>query len=185
MTNGPFRKRSWLLDLARRLLWACRLTRLRMLGRFQFCCGSNVAIAAGADVRPPHHLRLGDYVSIGKNFTCEVDLTVGSEVLISSNVAVVGKDHPFEDLAVSVYFAPRSDRSPVEIGNDVLIGFGTIVVGPVKVGAGCIVGAGSVITQDLPAGMVCAGVPARPIRARWLNAAEQYQAAQTDIRARS
>lgn len=125
-----------------------------------------MSLARGVDMRPPHFIELGSFVSIGKNFTCEVDLRVGSHVLISSNVAVVGRDHPFDDPAFTVYSHPRTDEALVEIGSDVLIGFGTIVVGSVKIGNGCIVGAGSVVTKELPPYTVCAGVPARPIRDR-------------------
>jgi acetyltransferase-like isoleucine patch superfamily enzyme len=92
---------------------------------------------------------------------------VGNHVLISSNVSIIGNDHPFTDRSVTVYDAPRLDDSSVEIGSDVLIGFGTIIVGSVSIGDGCVVGAGSVVVRDLPRYTVCAGVPAKPLRPRY------------------
>lgn len=121
-------------------------------------------------MRSPHFAQLGHHVSIGKNFTCEVDMRVGNYVLISSNVSIIGRDHPFEDPALTIYEAARNDDSVVEIGDDVLIGFGSIVVGTVRIGDGCIVGAGSVVVRDLPPYTVCAGVPAKPIKRRYENA---------------
>jgi acetyltransferase-like isoleucine patch superfamily enzyme len=40
-----------------------------------------------------------------------------------------------------------------------------VVTSGVTIGERCVVGANSVVTSDLPARTVCAGVPARPIRA--------------------
>jgi acetyltransferase-like isoleucine patch superfamily enzyme len=112
-------------------------------------------------------VELGHHISFGKNFTCEVDVHIGDHVLVSSNVSFIGRDHPFEDSAVTVYEATRLDDTVIEIGSDVLIGFGTIVVGPSKIGDGCIVGAGSVVVGDLPPSTVCVGVPAKPVRQRY------------------
>lgn len=165
--RAPFRRQHWPLRWMRWAIHKIRIWRIRGSGRFHFVFGSHVAIAKSADVRPPHHFELGHHVSIGKCFTCEADLRVGNYVLISSNVSVVGNDHPFDEPEKTVFTQPRTDWSPVTIGSDVLIGFGTIIVGPVKIGDGCIVGAGSVVTRDLPPYTICAGVPAKPIRQRY------------------
>lgn len=92
---------------------------------------------------------------------------VGNYVLISSNVSFIGQDHPFTVAGVTVYEAQRQDDSVVRVGSDVLIGFGSIVIGTVTIGDGCIVGAGSVVVKDLPPFTVCAGVPARVVKARY------------------
>ncbi|WP_307787687.1 acyltransferase [Mycolicibacterium sp. S2-37] len=133
----------------------------------RFLYGEPISFARDADIRSPHFVEFGHHVSVGKNFTCEVDLRVGNFVLISSNVSIIGRDHPFDDPTRTVYEAARTDDSIVEIGSDVLIGFGSILVGSAKIGDGCIVGAGSVVVGDLPPYTVCAGVPARPIKPRY------------------
>jgi acetyltransferase-like isoleucine patch superfamily enzyme len=165
--GGPFRTYPAALEYARDALRFIRLQRARCRGPARFTYGNAISFARGADVRSPRYFELGDHVSIGKNFTCEVDIRVGSRVLISSNVSIIGNDHPFNDRSLSVYDAPRLDDSSVEIGSDVLIGFGTIIVGSVNIGNGCIVGAGSVVVRDLPEYMVCVGVPAKPLRPRY------------------
>lgn len=165
--DGPFRPYPWPLERARNTLRFARLQRVRVKMRSRLEHGEFVSLARGADIRSPHFAKLGHHVSIGKNFTCEVDLRVGDFVLISSNVSIIGRDHPFDDPSVTVYEAARLDTSVVEVGSDVLIGFGSILVGTVRIGDGCIVGAGSVVTRDLPPFTVCAGVPAKPIKPRY------------------
>jgi acetyltransferase-like isoleucine patch superfamily enzyme len=169
-SEGPFRTYPRALECVRAALRFARLRRARLRGPACFTYGNAISLARGADVRSPHYFELGDQVSIGKNFTCEVDTRVGSHVLISSNVSIIGNDHPFTDRSVTVYESPRRDDSSVEIGCDVLIGYGTIIVGTASIGDGCIVGAGSVVVRDLPPYTICAGVPAKPIKPRYPDA---------------
>lgn len=169
---GPFRPYPWPLNRLRDALRFLRLQRTKSSGPAHFTCGDAVSFAKGIDIRSPHLVEIGHHVSFGKNFTCEVDVRIGNHVLVSSNVSFIGKDHPFEDPSTTVYEAARLDNSFVEVGSDVLIGFGSIIVGSVRVGDGCIIGAGSVVVQDLPPYTVCAGVPAKPIRPRYRHSSE-------------
>ena len=52
----------------------------------------------------------------------------------------------------------------VTIGDGVLVGAGATVLPGVKIGNGAVVGAGAVVRENVPAGSVYAGVPARRIR---------------------
>ncbi|MCU1616133.1 MAG: acetyltransferase [Frankiales bacterium] len=54
--------------------------------------------------------------------------------------------------------------APVEIGDDVWIGRGAIVLPGVTVGDGAVIGAGAVVTKDVPAHTAVAGNPARVLR---------------------
>jgi acetyltransferase-like isoleucine patch superfamily enzyme len=53
------------------------------------------------------------------------------------------------------------------IGNDVWVGFGSMIMGGVSVGDGAVVAAGSVVFSDVPPYAVVAGNPARVIRSRF------------------
>lgn len=54
--------------------------------------------------------------------------------------------------------------SPVVIEDNVLIGANAVILEGVRVGAGAIVAAGAIVTQDVPAGAVVAGTPAKVIK---------------------
>jgi putative colanic acid biosynthesis acetyltransferase WcaB len=56
-----------------------------------------------------------------------------------------------------------SSKSP-EIGNNVEIGSNAVILGPITVGDNAVIGAGSVIVKDVPEGAVVVGNPARVIR---------------------
>jgi len=58
----------------------------------------------------------------------------------------------------------RIDRlGPIIIHDDVYIGEGAFVLGGTTIGEGSIVGAGSVLRQDIPAGSVVMGNPAKVV----------------------
>lgn len=129
--------------------------------------GRDVSFGPGAVLLPPDMLRIGDRVSIGRGFHVEANVVIGDDVLISSQVAIVGNDHAFGVRELSIYWAGRLPPATVVLEGDNLLGFGSVIVGSVRIGKGCVVGAGSVVTRDLPADTVCVGIPARPIRARY------------------
>lgn len=140
---------------------------MKLLLRGRFSIGRNVNLGAGVVILSPDSARLADNVYIGRRFHAETNLEVHSDVLISSNVAVVGNDHRFDDTSLTVTSQGRTKPPLVILEGDNLVGFGTIIVGPVRIGRGCIIGAGSVVTRDLPPYTVCVGVPAKPIRDRF------------------
>jgi acetyltransferase-like isoleucine patch superfamily enzyme len=51
----------------------------------------------------------------------------------------------------------------IEIGTGCFIGSGAIIIAPVKVGDNVIIGGGSIVTKDLPDGCFAAGIPAKAI----------------------
>ena len=53
---------------------------------------------------------------------------------------------------------------PVKIGNNVFLGYRTIVLPGVTIGNNVAIGAGSVVTRDIPDNCVAAGVPAKVIK---------------------
>lgn len=54
--------------------------------------------------------------------------------------------------------------APITLEEDVWIGANAVICGGVTIGKGSIIGAGSVVTRDIPAGVVAAGTPCRPLR---------------------
>lgn len=169
MTEGSQPDRP-IQPVLRPLRSAIRALRLRgqqlRLGR-KMTTGRNVSIGRAARLMPPDHIHLSENISIGAEFHLETNLEVGPDVLISSRVAFVGRDHRFDDPSKSVFWTGRAPGGLVVLEGNNLIGFGAIIIAPARIGRGCIVGSGSVVVGNLPADTVCAGVPARPIRGRY------------------
>ncbi len=59
------------------------------------------------------------------------------------------------------------NKGDIVIGNDVWIGFESVVLSGVSIGDGAIIGARAVVTKDVPPYTIVGGVPARPIRRRF------------------
>ena len=131
--------------------------------------GSDVHIGLGSRLWAPRSLVVEDGVYIGRNSTIEVDGRVGTGTLIANNVGVVGRaDHDIRQVGTLIRYArwvgehPDDLSRPVEIGRDVWIGFGAVVLSGTTIGRGAVIAAGSVVTTDVPPYAVVAGVPARP-----------------------
>lgn len=53
---------------------------------------------------------------------------------------------------------------PIDIGSDVWVGGGAIILPGVRVGSGAVIGAGSVVTRDVPERVLAVGNPCRVVR---------------------
>lgn len=127
--------------------------------------GKGVDIKKGLRVSKPGNIRIGDYVSLGANVVLQAhdSITIGDYTLIAAGAIVVTGGHPLDKTEMEMRTVVHS---PVHIGKSCWLGAGVIVLPGVSIGDAAVVGAGSVVTRDLPAGMICVGVPAVPIKAR-------------------
>ena len=112
-------------------------------------------------------ITLGDHVNIG--FYSEIfsgsSVTVGPHGLFAAYTYLVGGGHEFARADVPVLEQERPSRG-ITLGEDVWLGAGAKVMDGVTIGDHVVVGAGAVVTEDLPAGVVALGVPARVVRSR-------------------
>jgi maltose O-acetyltransferase len=127
--------------------------------------------AAGGDtvwMQPPFFCDYGANIELGErvffNFNCVVldvcPVRIGDFSLFGPAVQIYTPMHPFNaELRRQQEFG-----KPVEIGSDVWIGGGAIVVPGVRIGSRAVIGAGSVVTRDIPKGVFAAGNPCRVIR---------------------
>jgi phosphonate metabolism protein (transferase hexapeptide repeat family) len=109
--------------------------------------------------------------------------TVGRFSNIAAMTRIGPTDHPFTHAAQHhflyrssyywedasddpAFFAARAARR-TSLGADCWIGHGAIIKPEVTVGIGAIVASGAVVTRDVDPFMIVAGVPAKPIRARF------------------
>lgn len=126
------------------------------------------------------------YIGVNSHIVAKI----GRYSSIAANVSVVIGSHPTREY-VSIHpafyscknccgisyigknlfdeykYADESNTYPIVIGNDVWIGYGSLIMQGVTIGDGAVVAAGSVVTKDIPPYAIVGGNPARIIRNRF------------------
>jgi maltose O-acetyltransferase len=126
---------------------------------------------AGGDtvwMQPPFFCDYGTNITLGErvffNFNCVVLdcclVSIGDFTLLGPAVQIYTPLHPFND----ALRRQQEFGKAVEIGSDVWIGGGAIILPGVRIGARCVIGAGSVVTRDVRSDVFAAGNPCREIR---------------------
>jgi maltose O-acetyltransferase len=123
-------------------------------------------VGEGAVIRPPFHCDYGFNIRIGAgvflNFNCVildvVEVVIGDGTQIGPGVQILTADHPRHpaERASGLEFG-----RPIRIGRNVWIGGGALILPGVTIGDDALVGAGSVVTRDVPPGATVVGNPAR------------------------
>ena len=123
---------------------------------------------------PNKNVSIGNFVQFGPNCYISTDIIFGNYVLCAPNVKFVGKnEHSYDNPTSTIWEGKRGIDKPTEIGSDVWIGFGAIIIGGVKVGTGAIVAAGAVVTKDVPDYAIVGGNPARVLKFRFKTETER------------
>lgn len=95
-------------------------------------------------------------VSIGENFDAPdsvIDYCFGYLVTIGDNVTLSGTTVLAHDGSTKKILG-YSKVGPVTIGNNVFVGYGSIILPNVKIGNNVIVGAGTIVSKDIPDNVV-------------------------------
>lgn len=91
-----------------------------------------------------------------------VDLPHATGVVIGERAVVGARTRIMPGVVIGSRNWDHADRHAT-IGDDVLIGAGAVVLGAIHIADGARVGANSVVLEDVPAGAVVVGVPARAV----------------------
>ncbi|CAN5863956.1 sugar O-acetyltransferase [soil metagenome] len=129
------------------------------------------AVGPGSFIRPPFHCDYGYNITLGAgvflNFNCVildvVKVTIGDGTQIGPGVQILTADHPRDS---AQHRAGLEFGRPIEIGRNVWIGGGAIILPGVTVGDDAILGAGAVVTRDVAPGATVVGNPARAVGGR-------------------
>lgn len=126
---------------------------------------------AGGDsvwMQPPFWCDYGANIELGQrvffNFNCVVldvcRVRIGDFTLFGPGVQILTPVHPMN--AAERRLAEYG--KPVDIGSDVWVGAGALILPGVRIGSRTVIGAGSVVTRDVPDGVFAAGNPCRVVR---------------------
>ncbi len=128
-------------------------------------------LGAGGDdvwVQPPFYCDYGFNILLGRkcffNFNCVVldvcPVRVGDYTLFGPAVQIYTATHPME----AGLRRTQESAKPIEIGSDVWVGGGAVILPGVTIGSRSVIGAGSVVSRDVPGAVFAAGNPCRVIR---------------------
>lgn len=143
---------------------------------FQDRDGGEVVLGDGVHLYGDTYIQTGDAgtVVIGSDThiqprcqfsSYKAPISIGRKVQIAPDCAFypyahgIEPDRPIKD-------QPLTTKGGIVIEDDVWLGYRAIVLDGVRIGRGAVIGAGSVVTQNIPAGAIAAGIPARVITMR-------------------
>jgi len=120
--------------------------------------GKELWIGRGFRLVSNENLVLGEKCAIGAFSRIENNgpITIGDDFLAGSGLTIVSGTHDVLTL--------QPIQSSVVIGNRIWCGVNVTILSGVKIGNDVVLGAGSVVINDIPANTVAVGVPAKVIR---------------------
>ena len=107
-----------------------------------------ILAASGAELKPTSRIGPGLVLKHTTGLVVGGEVVAGRRLTLHQNVTL-GDRHPY--------------GGQPTLGDDVVIGAGACVLGPIMVGDGAVIAANSVVLDDVPAGSLVAGVPARVV----------------------
>ena len=136
----------------------------------------NARIEPGAIIRD--QVEIGDRAVIMMGAIINIGAVIKEGTMIDMGAvlggrAIVGKNCHIGAGAVLAGVIEPASAVPVVVEDNVLIGANAVVIEGVRVGEGAVVAAGAVVIEDVPPHTVVAGTPARVIKKKDEQAAQQ------------
>jgi len=127
--------------------------------------GRGVHVYPGARIWAPWNIEIGDETGVadGAILYSQGKITLGRRVVVSQGVHLCTGTHDYERRGYPLITKPITVRDAVWIAAEAFVHPG------VTIGEGSVIGARSVVTKDIPAWMVCAGFPCKPLKERRFN----------------
>ena len=148
-----------------RPLHAWRAVVLRLFGAR---LGRACVVYPGVRIWAPWNLVMEDQAVLGQGVVCYnmATITVGRRAIVSQGAHLCTGTHDYEDPTFQLV------ARPITIGAEAWICAEAFLAPGVTIGEGAVIGARALVTRDMPAWMVCAGMPAKPIKPRVIRSGE-------------
>lgn len=124
--------------------------------------GRGVHVYPGVKIWAPWNLILANGCGIGDGaiLYSQGQITIGVGAIISQGTHICTGTHDYTQRSHPLY------TLPIKIGSNVWVAAEVFIHPGITIGEGAVIGARSVVTKDMPAWMVCAGHPCKPIKER-------------------
>jgi acetyltransferase-like isoleucine patch superfamily enzyme len=121
-------------------------------------CGRNIRIFHGVEFSFGYNLSVGDSVTIHRNILIDDrgEVVIGNEVSISDYANIYSHSHAVEDIH-------DISLGRTVIGDRARITYHAVVLSGVTIEADAMVGSMGVASKSISAGVIAAGIPAKPI----------------------
>lgn len=153
------------------VLYGWRRFLLRLFGAN---IGRKVQLRPSVQITYPWKVAIGDRSWVGDDVVLYSlgQIHIGANSVVSQRSYICTGSHNPYSLGFDIF------ALPVWIGDECWVASDVFVAPGVSIGNGAIVGARSTVLQDMPAGMICHGNPATPVRPRSTDApaADQLRA---------
>lgn len=142
-----------------RPLHAWRAFLLRLFGAK---LGIGCHVYPKAKIWAPWNLIMDDHAGMADDVNCYsiAPVTLGKKVVVSQGAHLCTGTHDYESPSFQLY------ALPITIGDNAWVCAEAFIGPGVMVGEGAVIGARSVVTKNMPAWMVCAGQPCKPLKRR-------------------
>lgn len=140
------------------------------MGKKQAMIGRGSKIHATVVMRQASNIEIGEGCLINHNNVLQagkVDgkIRIGNYVHTGTNVMIIAFNHAFDSRDIPTIQQDYYDAD-VNIGDDVWIGGGSIILAGVNIGKGAIIAAGSVVNKDVEPYSIVGGIPAKELKKR-------------------
>lgn len=109
-------------------------------------------------------LKLGSNCGLsGTVIGCKERIVLGNDVLCGANTLIT--DFDWHGVMPDKRRSYSGDSKEIIIGNNVFIGYGSVVLKGVSIGDNTVIGANSVVTRNIPANVIAGGNPCKVIKA--------------------
>ncbi len=146
-----------------RALSGLRVALLRLFGAK---IGPACNIGPGVKIWVPWNLTMGERSAIG--FNTEIynfaPIIIGKHVVISQHNYLCSATHDYTHPHFPLV------TKPIYVHSQAWVASGCLISPGVTIGEGAVIGARSLVTKSMPAWMVCAGSPCKPIKERVIQA---------------